>query len=236
VASSAGAAGALAGLQRGLVGYWRFDQPKGALGRDLSPRANHCELRGRHPNRAVVDGPLASAVSLGSVWFECQRPAVASAADNAMTVSAWIRPSQIRKFHGALVSQQRGDAWDKEFMLSVIGNELEVTSGVWNVTLLRPLGALNRWVHVAFTRERGGRVRLFIGGKVMGETVGGPGAAEPAEVGTLTIGATITDAGAEHVRQRFFGAMDELLVYERALAPEEIAALAEGVQPPIDGI
>jgi RNA polymerase sigma-70 factor (ECF subfamily) len=222
------------GLARGLVGYWRFDDPGSAVARDLSRSGNDCRVRGRLARRAAVDGPLDTAVRLAGVWLDCRRPALAAAGGAEMTAAAWIRPFKKGKFHGALIAQQRGQGWDKDLMFSVIDDHLEVTSIPWDVTVRRPLAAVGRWVHVAFTRERNGTVRLFIGGALAGEASGGSGAAvDDAPVGKLTMGATITSADGREIDQRFYGSMDEVLIYDRALGEQEIAALAQGQQPEI---
>jgi hypothetical protein len=142
-----------------------------------------------------------------------------------VTAAAWIRPALLRKYHGAVVSQQLGDAWDHHFLFAVIGDDLAIKSDAWDVYLRHPLRATGRWIHVAFTRAPDGRVRLFIGGRAVAETRGHDPA--PGRTGRLVVGSTRVDPAWKHVRQQFHGDIEELMIFERALSDGEVAALAK---------
>ncbi len=71
-------------------------------------------------------------------------------------------------------------------------------------------------------------------------TVGGPGGGPPRRCGSaggggaenaLLIGAGMNGTPTGSTSERFVGSIDELVLYDRALPPEEVAALAAGTQP-----
>ena len=206
----------------GLIGHWRFDQPTRQVP-DLSASHNDCRVRGA--GDGWIGGGIGGALALGpGRSLECARPAVPLDPGGAMTAAAWIRPAQLRKFHGALVSQQLGDGWDHHFLFAVAGDDLVITSDAWDVYLRTPLRATGRWIHVAFTRAGDGRVRLFIGGRPVAEARGG--ALETGRTGRLVVGSTRIDPSWTHVRQPFYGDIAELMIFGRALGEAELAALA----------
>jgi len=213
----------------GLVGYWRFDE-RGAWARDLSPSRNDCQMREFIRDDGWIPGARGGALELGPArTLECDRPAVPLEPGTAMTAAAWIRPLQLRKYHGAIVSQQLGDDWAHHFLLGVISDDLVVASDAWDVYLRAPLRSNVDWVHVAFTRDATGRVRLFAGGRLIGQAA--PGNKPIAgRTGRLIVGSTRVDPDWTHVRQLFYGAIDELMIFNRAVGDAEIAALASAPQ------
>jgi hypothetical protein len=214
-------------IAAGLVGHWRFDRP-GLRVPDLSPSHNDCQVRGTGDGWLV--GERGGALALGpDRSLECTRPAVPLSPDTAMTAAVWIRPAQLRKYHGALVSQQLGDAWDHHFLFAVAGDDLVITSDAWDVYLRHPLRATGRWIHVAFTRSADGRVRLFIAGRAVAEARGRT--RETGRTGRLVVGSTRVDPDWTHVRQQFYGDIAELMMFERALDEPELAALGAPPHP-----
>lgn len=76
----------------------------------------------------------------------------------------------------------------------------------------------DQWVHVAFVAEAGGALRLFLDGIEQGATT------LPAFV---TAGARFEFASSEAlIRPGLRGVLDDILVYDVALAPQDVAALA----------
>jgi hypothetical protein len=222
-------------LAQGLVGYWHFDDGAGgAAVRDHSGNEHHCQLRNQDPDGFGVDGPVGTALRLGPrARLECPLPPVSARAPVGMTTAAWINNWTLRKYHGALASRQLA-GWDQYFLFAIVDESLVIRSAAWGVALAHPIDALDRWVHVAFTHEPGGRTRLFADGLAVAEAWGsGPSSQvdDQSVARPMIVGATITSDDGKKFNQRFHGAMDELLVYDRALGDAEIAALARGAQP-----
>ena len=221
---------ATADLQRGLVGYWRFDDGYGSpAARDLSGHGTDCQLRNLDPASDWVDGRMGGAVNLtGRGWLECPDPRFGRSPD--LTVAAWVkRPTGLRGMR-ALATRQLGGSARDHFFFGVVGDALAISSHVWSGTLRHPWPAgAERWVHVAVV-HRDGDVRLFIDGVQVAERRSYRGRTVDTST-PLVIGAGINGPDPSVTAQRFVGALDELLVYDRPLANGEVAALASGTQP-----
>jgi hypothetical protein len=86
------------------------------------------------------------------------------------------------------------------------------------------------WIHVAAVRRDDGAVLLYADGAEIGRGESGPGHLGPSR-NPLIIGAAINGPAPEQGQSKFQGKLDELLIYDRALAPAEIAALAHKRRP-----
>jgi hypothetical protein len=225
-------AGALA---RGLAGYWRFDEAAGSpLARDLSGNGHDCQLHRMDPARSWIDGPLGGGLMIDATgWLTCPQAPAAGRATDELSGAAWIKLNKLRKYHGILASRHLGKGLEHYVMFAVYKRDLVLRSHAWGPDLAGAIPApLDRWIHVAFTRRGDGVAKLFVDGAVVAEAQQQPGdhpvAGAPAN--TLYVGAGRGESGSGVV-QRFYGAMDELLLYDRALSDEEIAALATRTQP-----
>jgi hypothetical protein len=222
-------------LGRGLTGYWRFDDgPGSVVARDSSGGAHDCTLTRVRTGGLVADGTMGGGLRLGDSggWVSCDASSLPMPAGAALTVSAWVKPEKVRRFHQAVVARQREPDGAHYFFLGVHQRSAVMVSEVWGVRLARPLPhGLHHWVHLAFTRSEAGAVRLFVDGLPAGEATAAPGG-EAALSGRLTLGYA-RDVARNLSKQRFRGQLDELAIYDRALSLAEIAALAAGTQPPL---
>ena len=220
-------------LGRGLIGYWRFDDGYGSVvARDLSGHGNDCVLRRLDPGSDWIDGRLGGALSFdGRGWLECPRSDAFAALAGELTVSLWVKRLRAARGLRALVSRQLGSGNQDHFQLGLDGTFVEFSSHLLKGLLDRPLPpALGAWVHLAAVRSEDGRARLFVDGVEVGQrrSVGrsyGGGSAP------VLIGAAINGPDASSASELYEGAMDEVLIYNRALADAEIEALAAGVPP-----
>jgi hypothetical protein len=146
-----------------------------------------------------------------------------------LTVAVWIKRSTVRKYHGALTTVRHYQHSSEDLLFAVLQNDLVIKSGAWGVSLRSPLPAsLDSWVHVALTHAATGGTRMFVAGQVVAEAAGQQD--QPLGEVPLLVGAA-AGADVNHVIQHFFGAVDDLLIYDRALGDAEIAALAAGRRP-----
>jgi hypothetical protein len=228
-----GLATAAAGLSKGLVGYWHLDDGSGSgVARDASGRGNDCQLRNLDPSGDWTDGPLAGALSLnGRGWLECGqvRSSWAQLSD-AVTVAGWVKRGAASRRLQTLVSRQKGSDREDYFLLGFGGENLMFSSNVWDARVLHPLPAGDHWVHVAGTRSPDGMLRLFINGEQVAYTLSKrmtkiSGGANPVVIGG---GVNVAEPQPTELLQ---AQIDEVVVYDRALGPNEIHALASGVQP-----
>jgi RNA polymerase sigma-70 factor, ECF subfamily len=232
-------AGAPARLADGMVGYWRFDEGRAAPDVvDFSGRANDCVPQ-RPERRVEVPGPHGGAFAFkGRSWLECPAVDPLARGGEEMSISVWVkRTGPVEEKVRALVSRQQGRGRADSFFLGFRAGQLLFGSDLWRVKLdaAFPAGR-DRWVHVAATRARDRVARLYLDGVEVARKRSRPvtaplsptgGAAENA----LLIGAAMNGSPPRLPSERFVGSMDELVLYDRALPPEDVMALAVGAQP-----
>ena len=157
-----------AALGKGLLGYWRFDEPYGsAAARDLSGNGNDCFLRRLDPQgpgpRAGSAGPSSSMARGGSNAPGSRR---SSRMGSEMTISLWLRRLGNQQRVRALVTRQYGSADLDNFHFGLRDDEL------WMRTRFRGQATLaafphqrGSWHHLSVSLDAGGRTRLFIDGE-----------------------------------------------------------------------
>jgi RNA polymerase sigma-70 factor (ECF subfamily) len=219
-------------LAEGLVGYWRFDDGAGAgWARDLTGRGLDCQLRHLDPRGSWTSGVLGGAIRLdGNGWLECPSPALP--VDGGLTIALWIKRASAPRVR-ALVTRQLGSGPEDTFHFGFRGDLLMIQSSVWRVNLNRPLRERDEWIHVATTHGPEHITRLFVDGHLVAakQDRAGPTPVRGQDLNPLIVGGGLNHADPDGVGERFHGALDELLIYDRALGPDEIAALAARVQP-----
>jgi RNA polymerase sigma factor (sigma-70 family) len=223
-----------AALARGLVGHWRLDDGPGATARDSSGHAQDCVVQGG----AWIDGAHGGAISFErSGHLECPQFDARTTAAAEVTLVAWMKPKQLPSGHRALAVRDTEGALGDYFFLGLKGMDLVVTSRAWRANLVYTLPATaNGWVQAAFTHAKNGATKLYVDGIEVGQSTARPRGAVHL-TGPLSIGAGVPRAGQgrpDRPRQAFHGAVDDVLLYDRALDKDEIAWLAAGTQPQAD--
>jgi hypothetical protein len=214
------------GLSRELVGHWSFEDGRGSLrATDKSSGHHACELHRLDPATAWVPGAAGGGLELGfNGWLECPQAALPSRATAAFTVALWVKRAGNPHHHRALVTRRMDAEGRNYFFFGFDGDRLVAASSGFGGTLTAPFREPpGTWVHVAFSHDADRIVRLYIAGhevarqRATARTFGST--RQP-----LRVGGGLRSDG--RVGQLFEGAVDELLVYERALEAHEIAALA----------
>jgi RNA polymerase sigma-70 factor (ECF subfamily) len=220
-------------LARGVVGYWHFDDGAGStIAQDSSGNGNHCVLRKMRPATDWTDGPLGGAITFGGDgWLECPHPEALARVQDSMTISLWIKRTGHRNHVRALVTRQFDGTDRDRFHFGFSDDALVLRSRVQGKSTYTPFPAIRgHWLHVAATRNPQGITRLYIDGEEVrskfSDQLGLGGGSEP-----LIIGGGNNSADPGLVKEHLEGVMDELIIYDRALESEEIAALAAGTQP-----
>jgi hypothetical protein len=219
-------------LGRGLVGYWRFDEPAGSrFARDLSGHGMDCELHELDPAIHWVPGVMGGAINVnGRGWLECPQVSGLASITRELTVAAWVHMDRLRPDLASVVAWQRGDGQDYEFFLGLYGGNLLLASAVWARLEWAMPPIIGRWVHLAATRAADGTRRLYFDGVEVARKGRRPDLLH-AIGGALILGGRAKSTEPREVRQRLDGAIDELVIYDRALAAEEIAGLVAHHQP-----
>jgi RNA polymerase sigma-70 factor (ECF subfamily) len=212
----------------GLIGHWTFDDGAGsAVARDSSGRNNDCVLQKLDAQQAWRPGAVGSGLSFADRgWLECRRTDVLAALTTELTIGAWVTRGKVLPAYHALVSRQKGDGREDQFMFGFANGELVFASHIWHRRLMRPLPAnLGEWFHVAVTRSHDGTLILYVDGAEIGRAHSLAGRLEGGD-NPLIIGAAQNDTDHDHAEAHFDGAMDDLVIYDRALSPADVAALA----------
>ena len=143
------------------------------------------------------------------------------ATTSGFTVALWVHPDQIASDAGSCpVNKRFGTVDDNSWQLCAIG-------GVWTLFAgaVRVEGVpveYSTWHHLAATWDATTRALwLYTDGVALGQ----PAAADVEfDDGKVVFGG---DIDAASVVARYMGALDEIRIYERALGPQEIAALSQ---------
>lgn len=205
--------------EKGLLGYWRFEEGQGEEVHDSSGHGNDGDLYGAE----WVKGRFGSALHFGGRDAYVSLPAIEGLdGSNEMTVEAWVYWEGGGRYPNLLT----GGTWNPGgFLLFVADQECSFRLGKpgeapWTAKDWAEMGiplvqfSLGRWYHLAATFQRP-TVRTFVNGEpVATATWDAPiGHSGEVQIGTW---------GNPQVCHR--GLMDEVKIYNRALTPEEIRA------------
>ncbi len=197
--------------QPSFVGHWAFDEGDGLTARDSSPARADGTIHGARR----TPGPVGGALEFDGVDAHVVVNSNAPNVGPRFTLAAWVRPNRTGVYHMILAKGQKTTghyeiyvAPDSRFRF--YAHAMEDIDGGFAV----PIG---QWTHVAVTCD-GQRMRFFRDGRLTNEVAV---QARISDVNApLTIG-SLVDKGFP-----FAGAIDEVVVYRRALSDGEIAALA----------
>lgn len=225
-------------LKRGLVLYFSFDTaPVAGKILDLSGHGNN----GQAVNvRWVADGHRGGSIEFGLSNSYIRVPDNDTLNQANVTLAAWVKTS----FTDGQWRRIFDKAWSKEFDLTMGGdnsvggpNDGRTWRGQvsWEVAhQWIPSGvqvANGQWHQVTATFD-GAELLLYVDGRQVGgrrRAKGQPGHA-PYD---LTIGANESEP-ADEVGKSFDGMMDDVMMFDRALSPEEVQALYNSQKNPAD--
>lgn len=230
-------------LARGLIGYWTFDEADSSVAYDRSGFDHHGQLQdgARILPDAGRRGGAASFAGDGGHILIGDLPALQLT--GAMTLAAWIKPSTLDQ--GGRIICKQGMHGQRGWSLNLekhgvpafqVGDDLDE-----GVARVRPQGdppslRPDEWVHVAGVFTPGEPMRLYIDG-VLDERAQRMDlhGIEPKPPPPTGLPQTHQDAplpvciGARPAGTRaqapFYGLIDEVRVYRRALGAEEVRLL-----------
>lgn len=210
----------------GLVAHYPLDDTeKGAL----------LEATGRHSGRLLDARFGRTGLEGGALGFDGgdDRAMIPNVARDSFTISLWLKTtSQARGsdadprwFLGSGIVDGEVSGIVNDYGISMIGSGI-VAAGVGNPeTFINSPPGFNdgEWHHVAFTRDATtGRITLFMDGREVDSAIGGRQSLDA--IKRLSIGRMLPGSGG------FNGTMDEILIHDRALAADEIAAMASRIR------
>jgi hypothetical protein len=230
---TSGAPGCSPGLLDELVGHWRLDDGAGStMASDSSTRDNHGTLVNLNPATAWVAGRAAGALAVGAAGFVQVNPSrsIDSITDQ-VTIAGWVYLEGTIIDYGTAASRQLAETVHQHYHIALDPGGRPMAF-VWtdggDAVLMAPAAtaaAPQTWVHLAATYD-GGVVRLYVDGREMdSEALSGQFIPDTTPV---ILGGNGNDRPGVAPTELFPGRIDEIMLYRRALAAEEIVRLHAG--------
>jgi chitodextrinase len=219
-----GALGRAGASTTGLVAAYSFDEGAGTVLHDASGNGNN----GTIANATWTGGKYGDALSFNGSNSVVTIPASASLdPTGAVTVEAWVRPDTVSSWRAVAVKEQTSSSLSYGLYSSSNAGPaaLAYTSGEKHATTSSSLPTA-AWSHIAAVYN-GSALSIYVNGVLSSQTsVTGK---LPETNGALTLG------GDTMWNEWFKGAIDDLRVYNRALAASEIQSdMATPVGAPQD--
>ena len=220
-------------MTRGLVGYWSFGEGFGDTAYDGSGNANHGSLgagvAANKPNWTTANPPAGGG---GALSFDGVNDYVDAGSGTSLnvgasdfTIEAWVNPSVVVGSIGMVATKgaidneiQAGNesyalrlgSNKFEFALQDADEEIDVYSNNTQTT--------NTWYHLVGVADRDGLSKLYVNGVLQTDqknisSVGNLDNTNPFRMGSYTNNPTYAN---------FYGLIDEVRIYNRALSAEEI--------------
>ena len=162
----------------GLVALYDFRLAKGSIVKDRSGVGKPLDLKIENPkNVRRTKGTLEVR---GKTLIRSDKPAAkvfnAVRRSGEITIEVWVRPASAKQAGPARMVTLSGGSSERNFTLGQEGDKVDVrlrttkTSGNGIPSLNSPGRSLApRLTHIVYTRNRGGRARLFLNGKQQAE-------------------------------------------------------------------
>jgi glucose/arabinose dehydrogenase len=195
----------------GLVGAWGFDETSGTTVFDSSGRENTGTVSGA----SRTTGRFGSALNFDGTNDLVTIPDSSSLdLTNGVTLEAWVNPTTIAgSWRTVAIKEQPGDLVYALYAGNGQGLAAGHVSTPFEFRVGGPSLPVNAWSHLAMTYD-GAALRLYIDGAQVGTLP---------VVGALTLSNGALRIGGNTVWSEWFaGRIDELRVYDRALAPVEL--------------
>jgi hypothetical protein len=225
-------------LERGLLLYLRMDEgTRGVTGlHDGSGRQNQTTLIDPDDRTTWITGPLGGAAlafpAAPLAWLRVTSSPALNEIRSGFTIAAWVRvPAASGTERRTIAARRSVGPGGFLYSLHLIGNQpglyIHSSNGA-NANLVSPVALPpGAWVHLALVYDQTS-ARLMIDGQLVATQMFqlsiGP------ENSPLALGAS-EDVTPDRASDPLGGDLDEVALYDRALGPVEIEALAAGAQP-----
>ncbi len=227
-----------ADLDRGLVGYWKFEGSGEEAAADSSGKDNN----GVFINSGVTsgrDGHVLKVTGDNNSHFTVPASPSLAKFDDQITVTAWVFPETPVEDYRVIASRQIGTLQHPDQFYLGFGVKKGAATYKWHLGTIEDgkvndlaiytgTPTSNRWVHLAGVYD-GSTMTLYVDGSKIGE--------QPAtgkiqvDDNPVTIGAEENGAESHVVESDFNGEIDEVRIYNRALNEKEIKAIYDQSAP-----
>lgn len=211
-------------LPSGLVAWYRLEEQNTTTGFADSSGNGHTAVCGPQCPSA---GQLARDGASYAAFFGLNNPVLLVGTSSgdfdlaAFTVAAWAEPERTANPFEVLVSRAFGSSSANSFALDLASSgTVEFYSQPDNSSFGTTPYVADTWMHFAITYD-GTTKRIYTNGRLESEVA----AAAPVtyDSHSITIGA---DISASAFAYHFLGAIDEVMLFDRALTPAEMMELA----------
>src|SRR5438552_8114680 len=222
-------------ISTGLAGHWKFDETSGLTAADSTTPANNGTLFSfPADNSQWVSGQIAGALQFGGVDVQdyVQVPDYPKPTNGTMTISAWVW-NDVQEGLTFQVTPQFIASWGstsakQQFRLGLQNNRLTASIAAGTIiTAVENTSLPNQtWQHVAFVVD-GANLRVYRNGVEVATAAYGRQLSALSGPLNLTLGNLLDDTGVNPIAipNAFFGKMDDLGLWARALSGDEILAI-----------
>ena len=205
-------------VEEGIVAYWAFNETSGETASDSSGNGHDGTLIG--DPKWTKDGYFGGALEFDQVGDEVNVPYHADLNQETFTICAWANVEPGSANHRAVISSRNVPSTGYIFYAEPQNTwEFWTGDGEWRKTQ-GPAVKLGDWEHLAATFADGTQ-KFYVNGELEGETASAL-IVNPSQ--ELLIGAGANERDHEYF---FKGVIDEVLIYDRELDEDEIAAVME---------
>jgi len=213
-------------IPENLVLYWSFNEGRGTVAKDRSGNGNDGALEG---GAAWVPGAIGMALEFNGSDSLVRGPHIPFNSQS-FTHALWVNPSALPGDQSVFSQYQASSA--NQGLHYRITSAGVVRMGFYSNDLDLPAGTVQvgTWYHLTFWYDFDGQNRkVYINGELAGE-----GAAAPylGTAGDTLVGTFWRPDRADRVPEWFNGMIDDVQVYGRALAEEEIQDIMLGLTDP----
>ena len=199
-------------LKKGLVGYWQFD----GNANDATKNRNNGTEHGVVPTADRYGNAKGAYNFSGSGYVEVPDAPTLNMTQ-AMTLTVWIKPT--RWWGDWIAVVQKGTQKQVCYQMEINAqNFVAFRWSGWLVRCQQQVAELNKWQQVVITYERGANTCLYRNGVLIGKSQFNEPL--PHYSGSLYIG--YDPLGGD---EYFFGDMDDVRLYNRALSEKEVQEL-----------
>lgn len=210
----------------GIFGYYTFDEDEIIDNEVVDHSLSEMNIyTGALDGSELTDGKIGNALYMnGEDEYLVIEPDLLDG--EGFTIAAWVNPSSWRDWARVfdIGDGATCDCWcGMDFETKMMRMDIFGPAGE-PVKILAPLPTVDKWTHIAAVVD-GKSAALFVNGKMSQKL---PNSNGPKQLGATVNGIYIgrSNWAADPL---FHGAMDEVIVANRAFSKEEIAALAAGI-------
>lgn len=199
-----------------LAGYYAFDENFGTVAHDATLNNDHASLTN---SPAWVGGKIGRGLSFNGTSQSASIPSSAQNDSETMTVSAWIKTTQVPSAATPLVSKQGGaSAYPFSLQLEPSGVVGFAASDGTHTPTVQSSATVNdgAWHHIVGVRTKGSTLKLFVDGAPQGSVAD--------NTTTVSTNSSAVGIAKEAGNANYYaGVIDEVKLFNVALTDQEVA-------------